>query len=188
MTMKHHRIGTIGVLVLALVLVGLPMLAMGDTTQLGGATTPAAQAQIAKQVRHNLLMLPFYGIFDNLEYAVQGDHVVLSGQVVWPTTKSDAENAVKGINGVTGVTNNIQVLPLSRFDNQIRFAEYRAIFRQGSLYRYAMGANPSIHIIVDNGHVTLVGYVANKTDSNLAYIAANGVPGVFSVTNKLQVG
>ncbi len=186
--MKHHRIGTIGVLVLALVLAGMPMLAMGDTTQLGGNTSPATQAQIAKQVRHNLLMLPYYGVFDNLQYELQGDHVVLSGQVVWPILKSDAENAVKRVAGVSGVTNNIQVLPLSPFDNQIRFAEYRAIFGQDSLYRYAMGVNPSIHIIVDNGHVTLVGYVGNKMDSNLAYIAANGVPGVFSVTNKLQVG
>jgi hyperosmotically inducible protein len=186
--MKTHRIGTISVLVLVLVLAGMPMLAMGDTTQLGGAATPATQALLAKQVRHNLLMLPYYGVFDNLQYAVQGDHVVLSGQVVWPVLKSDAEHAVMRIAGVTGVTNDIQVLPLSPFDNHIRFAEYHAILRQSSLYRYFMGAYPSIHIIVDNGHVTLVGYVDNKTDSNLAYIAANGVPGVFSVTNKLKVG
>ena len=165
------------------------MVAMGQTnnSQERG-TSQAAQAQIAKKVRHNLLMLPYYGVFDNLQYQVQGDHVVLSGQVVWPTTKSQAANVVKHIEGVTGVTNNIQVLPLSGFDDQIRFAEYRAIFSKSSLYRYAMGANPSIHIIVDNGHVTLVGRVDNKGDSELANIAANGVPGVFSVTNNLQIG
>jgi hyperosmotically inducible protein len=186
--MKNIRIGTIGVWVLAVVLAGVPMLAMGQTNPQQAAATLPTQAQIAKQVHHNLLMLPYYGVFDSLQYELQGDHVVLSGQVVWPVLKSDAGNAVMRIAGVSGVTNNIQVLPLSPFDNQIRFAEYRAIFRQGSLYRYAMGAIPSIHIIVDNGHVTLVGRVANKGDSNLAYIAANGVPGVFSVTNKLQVG
>ena len=101
--------------------------------------------------------------------------------------KSDAANAVKHIAGVTQVINNIKVLPLSTFDNRIRGAEYRSIFGYGSLYRYAMGAIPSIHIIVDNGHVTLKGVVANEADKNIAYIRANGVPGVFSVTNDLVV-
>jgi len=114
--------------------------------------------------------------------------VTLSGQVTWPVVKSDAEHAVKKIPGVTQVVDNIKVLPLSPLDNQIRRAEYRAIFGFGSLYRYAMGAVPSIHIIVDNGHVTLVGVVDNEADKNMANIRANGVPGVFSVTNDLRVG
>ena len=101
--------------------------------------------------------------------------------------KSDAGNAVKRLEGVQSVSNNIEVLPLSRFDNQIRRATYRAVFGSAGLYRYAMGANPSIHIIVENGHVTLVGVVGNQMDKNLAGIRANSVPGVFSVTNNLMV-
>ncbi len=143
---------------------------------------------LSDAVRHELVMLPYYNIFDNLEYRVDdGGVVTLSGAVTRPILKSDAEHAVKKISGVTQVVNNIKVLPLSPMDNQIRAAEYRAIFRSGSLYRYAMGANPSIHIIVDNGHVTLVGVVANEGDKNMANIRANGVPGVFSVTNDLRV-
>jgi hyperosmotically inducible protein len=113
--------------------------------------------------------------------------VILTGDVVWPVLKSDAEHAVKRIPGVANVVNNIRVLPLSPFDNQTRVAVYRSVFGFASLYRYAMGANPSIHIIVDNGHVTLKGVVDNEGDKNLAYIRANGVPGVFSVTNELRV-
>jgi BON domain len=176
------------VLVLGGLLACLPMFALGDSNQLGEAFSPASEAALAGKVRHNLLMLPYYGVFDNLQFQVQGDQVVLSGEVTWPALKYDAENTAKRIPGVCGVTNNIKVLPLSRFDNQIRFAEYRAIFGRGSMYRYAMGANPSIHIIVDNGHVTLVGEVSNKMDSILANVAANTVPGVFSVTNNLRIG
>jgi hyperosmotically inducible protein len=113
--------------------------------------------------------------------------VILTGDVTQPVLKSDAEHAVKRIPGVTNVVNNIRVLPLSPFDNQTRRAVYRSVFSFGSLYRYAMGANPSIHIIVDNGHVTLKGVVDNEGDKSLAYIRANGVPGVFSVTNELRV-
>jgi hyperosmotically inducible periplasmic protein len=131
--------------------------------------------------------LPYYNIFDNLEYQVDGNLVILSGQVTQPVLKSDAENVVKRIEGVESVTNNIEVLPLSPSDDRIRLATYRAIFGADGLYRYAMGANPSIHIIVDNGHVTLVGVVANQMDKNIAGIRANGVFGVFSVTNNLRV-
>ena len=138
-------------------------------------------------VRHELVMLPYYSIFDDLAYNVDNGVVTLSGAVTRPILKSDAENAVKRIPGVVQVVNNIKVLPLSDFDNRIRVAEYRAIFRTGSMYRYAMGANPSIHIIVDNGHVTLKGVVNNQGDKTMAQIAANGVPGVFSVTNELRV-
>jgi len=140
------------------------------------------------EVRHRLVMLPYYNIFDDLGYTVNDNGVVtLYGDVTQPILKSDAEHAVKKIDGVTQVVNDIRVLPLSPMDHRIRLAEYRAIFGFGSLYRYAMGANPSIHILVDNGHVRLVGVVDNEADKNMAYIRANGVPGVFSVTNDLRV-
>lgn len=147
----------------------------------------AAQGGLVPAVRHELVMLPYYSIFDNLAYRVDGNTVTLYGQVTRPVLKSDAEHVVKHIEGVDRVVNNIEVLPLSPFDDRIRRAEYRAIFGYGPMYRYAMGANPSIHIIVDNGHVTLEGVVANQGDKNIAGIRANGVPGVFSVTNNLQV-
>ena len=145
------------------------------------------QGDLSDQVRHELVMLPYYNVFDDLGYQVAGSTVILTGDVTRPVLKSDAENAVKRIPGVANVVNNIHVLPLSPFDNQTRRAVYRAVFSFGSLYRYALGVNPSIHIIVDNGHVTLKGVVDNQGDKSLAYIRANGVPGVFSVTNDLRV-
>ena len=151
---------------------------------------PAAnkyKGDLNQEVRHELVMLPWYNIFDNLAYRVDGSTVTLFGQVTRPTLKSDAENVVKHIEGVDRVINNIEVLPLSPMDNRIRMAEYRAIYGFGPLQRYAMGAVPPIHIIVKNGHVTLEGVVANKGDYNMANIRANGVPGVFSVTNDLRV-
>ena len=149
------------------------------------ATTP--QAKSMEKVRKELVTLPYYGVYDNLEYKIEGSTVTLYGQVLNPVTRSDAARRVARIEGVDQVINNIQVLPVSGFDDSIRVREYRAIFRSGSLYRYAMGANPSIHIIVRNGKVTLEGVVSNRMDSQLAYMAANGVPGVFSVTNNLRV-
>lgn len=164
-------------LTLALAAFAVPMFGRYQARDLGDA------------VRHELVSLPYYNVFDNLAFRVDaGGVVTLTGQVTWPVVKSDAEHAVKKIPGVTRVVDNIQVLPLSPMDNQIRRAEYRAIFSFGSLYRYAMGAVPSIHIIVDNGHVTLVGVVDNEADKNMANVRANGVPGVFSVTNDLRVG
>ena len=141
-----------------------------------------------KEVHHRLAMLPWYGVFDNLTYSINGTEVTLSGQVVRPVTKSDAIGSVKHIEGVTKVVDNITVLPPSGFDNQIRRAEYRAIFSEASLSGYSMGVNPAIHIIVNNGHVTLEGRVDNETDIHLATIRANSVPNVFSVTNNLKVG
>jgi hyperosmotically inducible periplasmic protein len=138
-------------------------------------------------VRHQLVMLPYYSVFDDLQFSVDNGVVTLAGDVTRPVLKSDAANVVKNIAGVTSVVNNIKVLPLSSFDNRIRVATYRSVFGYAGLYRYAMGANPSIHIIVDNGHVTLKGVVSNQGDKNIAYIRANGVPGVFSVTNDLVV-
>jgi|SRR5581483_9410528 len=149
---------------------------------------PANEAAIAGRVRHELLMLPYYGVFDDLAFRVDGSTVTLMGQVVRPTLKSDAERVVKRVEGVTSVNNQIKVLPLSPMDNQIRMAEYRAIYGDPSLStRYGYRALPSIHIIVDNGHVTLEGVVANEADKNLIGIRANGVPNVFSVTNNLRV-
>jgi hyperosmotically inducible protein len=132
-------------------------------------------------------MLPYYGVFDNLAYRVDGNTVTLLGQVTRPTLKSDAERVVKGIEGVERVNNEIQVLPLSPMDDQIRLAEYRAIFSSPGLDRYAMQAVPPIHIIVNNGKVTLEGVVANQADKDMAGVKANGVSGVFSVQNNLRV-
>ena len=146
-----------------------------------------ADGDLGNRVRHELVMLPYYSIFDSLGYEVNGNTVTLVGQVTRPTLKSDSERVVKHLEGVDRVINQIAVLPLSPFDDHIRRAEYRAIFGAGSLYRYAMGANPSIHIIVNNGHVTLEGVVGNQGDKNIAGIRANGVFGVFSVSNDLVV-
>jgi len=147
----------------------------------------AGQGRIAREVRHELVMLPYYGVFDNLAYRVDGNTVTLLGQVTRPTLKSDAENVVKNIEGVEKVNNQIQVLPLSPMDDRIRMAEYRAIYGQTGLDRYALQAIPPIHIIVDNGKVTLEGVVASQQDKDLAGVRANGVNGVFSVTNNLRV-
>jgi len=144
-------------------------------------------AYLAKQVRKQLVTLPYYGVFDNLAFEINGDTVVLSGQVVRPSTRKDAERRVAKIEGVERVVNRIEVLPLSSFDNSIRARTYRAVFRTGGLGRYSQGVNPSIHIIVNGGHVTLEGVVSSESDKQLAYIAANGVSGVFSVTNNLRV-
>lgn len=143
--------------------------------------------KITKEVRHELVMLPYYGVFDNLAYRVDGTKVTLFGQVTRPTLKSDAERAVKKIEGVTLVDNEIEVLPLSPNDDQVRRATYRAIYSKPALQRYQMGAVPPIHIIVKNGNITLIGVVDNEGDKTLAGIAANGVPGSFKVTNDLAV-
>ena len=150
------------------------------------AAQPAPD-KITKEVRHELVMLPYYGVFDNLAYRVDGTKVTLFGQVTRPTLKSDAERAVKKIEGVTLVDNEIEVLPLSPNDDQVRRATYRAIYSKPSLQRYQMGAVPPIHIIVKNGNITLIGVVDNEGDKTLAGIAANGVPGSFKVTNDLTV-
>jgi hyperosmotically inducible periplasmic protein len=145
------------------------------------------QQRITREVRHELVMLPYYGVFDNLAYKVNGYSVQLLGQVTRPTLKSDAENVVKRIEGVEQVQNDIEVLPLSPDDDRIRVAVYRAIYGAPQLNRYALSAVPSIHIIVRNGNVTLVGVVANEGDKNIANMQANQVPGVFSVTNQLEI-
>jgi len=144
--------------------------------------------RITREVHHQLVLLPYYGVFDNLAYKVAPDGTVtLLGQVARPTLKSDAENVVKKIEGVEHVDNQIQVLPVSPNDDQIRMAEYRAIYGNSTLNQYALRAVPPIHIIVDNGHVTLEGVVARQMDKQIAGMQAKSVPNVFSVTNNLRV-
>ena len=143
--------------------------------------------RITKEVRHELLMLPYLGVFDNLAYKVDGYNVTLVGQVTRPTLKSDAENVVKRIEGVEHVDNQIEVLPPSPMDESLRRQLYRAIYGYPALQKYALGVQQPIRIIVRNGKVALEGVVDNEGDKNIANIQANGVPGVFSVTNNLQV-
>jgi len=170
----------------------LPLFASGITQARQRQNAPEKgsrryTAWLQQEVRHQLMLLPWYTVFDNLEYSVNGYTVTLKGQVVNPSVKSDAEAAVKHIEGVGKVINEIEVLPNSPMDNQIRFAEYRKIYSQPSLQRYGVGNLQSIHIIVKNGHVTLEGFVSSQSDKNIAGLQANSVPNVFSVTNNLQV-
>jgi hyperosmotically inducible protein len=156
--------------------------------QPAGVLSQKSIDRIYKEVRHELVMLPYYGVFDNLSYKVDSDGTVtLLGQVARPTLKSDAENSVKHIEGVEKVVNNIEVLPTSNFDDQTRRAAYRAIYGNEVLSEYQLRAVPPIHIIVKNGNITLEGVVARQMDKQIAGIQANGVHGVFSVTNNLVV-
>lgn len=171
-------------------LLALAVLVAGPSRVSAGTTTSPVVSNIPDEVHHKLAVLPWYGVFDSLGYQVNGSEVTLSGQLIseHAVTKDDAEKTVKSIPGVTKVVNNIEVLPPSPFDNQIRRAEYRAVFSRGDLGRYTLGAIPQVHIIVNGGHVTLEGTVMNDMDKNIAGIAANTVPGVFSVENNLRVG
>jgi hyperosmotically inducible periplasmic protein len=157
--------------------------AFGQTNE----ASPKAEQRIQREVRHQLLLLPYLSVFDNLAYKVNGYDVTLLGQVTQPVTKSDAENAVKGIEGVEHVDNQIEVLPVSPMDDQLRRRLFRAIYGYPSLEKYAMPVVKPIRIIVKNGHVTLEGVVDNEADKNTAGIRANGVSGTFSVTNNLAV-
>jgi hyperosmotically inducible protein len=149
---------------------------------------PQSDTRLAQEVRHQLVMLPYYTIFDDLAFRVDGSTVTLMGQVTNPVLKSDAGNVVKHVEGVTQVNNQIQVLPLSPMDEQTRRAEFRAIYGDPQIGdRYGHQALPSIHIIVNNGHVKLEGVVGSQADKNLIGIRANSVPDVFSVENDLQV-
>lgn len=163
------------------------VLAAGLSVGLTQAQSGKSADRIAKEVRHELVMLPFLDVFDNLTYQVNGYNVTLGGQVTRPTLKTDAERVVKGIEGVESVTNNIEVLPLSPMDNRLRQRLYRAIYGYGPLQRYSMPVIKPIRIIVNNGKCTLEGVVDNEADKNLAGIRANGVGGLFSVTNNLVV-
>ena len=150
-------------------------------------TSAKAQERITREVRHELLMLPYFGVFDNIAFKVDGYNVTLLGQVVRPSLKSDAENAVKHIEGVEKIDNQIEVLPPSTTDDSLRLALYRAIYGYPALEKYALGVQKPIRIIVKNGHVTLEGVVDSDADKNMAGLRAKGVPGTFSVTNNLQV-
>jgi hyperosmotically inducible protein len=146
-----------------------------------------SQERIAREVRHELLMLPWFGVFDYIAFKVDGGTVTLLGQVVRPSLKSDAENALKRIEGVERVENKIEVLPPSSMDDGLRLALYRAIYGYAPLEKYALGVQKPIRIIVKSGQVTLEGVVDSEADKNLVTVRANSVPGIFSVTNNLQV-
>jgi hyperosmotically inducible protein len=174
------------VLLLGSAFSGMPMTSYARAHKLQ-QNEPKSRQNLIREVRHQLVLLPYYSVFDNLAFRVEGDTVILEGQVVRPTLKSDAENVVKKIEGVERVVNNIEVLPPSPMDDQIRRAVYRTIFGEPGLSRYAESAVPSIHIIVKNGNVTLVGVVDSEADKNLINVRVNGIPNVFSVKNELVV-
>jgi hyperosmotically inducible protein len=173
-----------------MLLAGLIGFVPGVYASSAATTTSPSVSGVANQVQHKLAMLPWYGVFDNLAFQVNGTEVTLTGQVIseHAVTKDDAGKSVQSIPGVTRVINNIEVLPLSTFDDRIRRAEFRAVFSQGDLGRYTAGAIPQVHIVVKNGHVFLEGVVMNQMDKTVAGIVANTVPGVFSVDNNLRVG
>lgn len=160
-----------------------PVMTAKGTTQL----SEKGRQNLVKQVRHELVMMPFYGVFDNVAFKLDGYVVTLLGQVTRPTLKSEAENRVKSVEGVEKVINQIEVLPLSPNDDRIRIDVARAIFNHPVLQQYTLRAVPPIHIIVKNGNVTLEGFVAREMDKNVANLQANGVSGVFSVKNNLMV-
>ncbi len=164
------------------------------TVALGLATLPAAAANhtqhlapLEKQVRHELITMPYYSLFDNLVFKVEGSKVTLSGQTIRPTIKSSAERLVARLEGVSNVDNEIEVLPVSSYDDNLRLRLARAIYTNPVLDRFGLRSVPGIHIIVRNGNVTLEGVVANEAQKNVAYLEANGVSGAFSVTNNLRV-
>jgi hyperosmotically inducible protein len=187
-SMRKEGRGLLAVLLFALPLAVAPLARASQPPDSPQRSEEKYREKLAKEVRHQLVLLPYYSVFDNLAFKIDGDKVTLLGQVVRPTLKSDAEAAVKSIEGVAAVVNNIEVLPVSPMDDQLRIAVYRAIYHDSALFRYGESAVPSIHIIVKNGNVTLVGVVDNESDKNLAYLRASGVPNVFSVKNELTVG
>jgi hyperosmotically inducible protein len=188
---RHNKIATIilgGILAVAMAAgLSVTVNAQDPSTKQAPRDKSKYEAWLTREVRHQLVLLPFYSVFDNLEYKVKAYKVTLLGQVTRPSLKDDAAAAVKKIEGVEQVDNQIEVLPVSPNDDRIRRAEFRAIYSQAPLERYALQAVPPIHIIVKNGHVTLEGVVANEADKNIANVTANGVPDVFSVTNNLRV-
>jgi hyperosmotically inducible protein len=176
--------------VLPVLLVGFVGVGMASTHS---AMDPAASKNqplsLADQVRHELLMLPYYGVFDNLGFTLEDSNtVVLTGQVVRPILKSEAEKAVSGIPGISKVVNNIEILPLSSFDNAIRLRTYYAIFSRSGFEKYAIQAHSPLKIIVKNGDITLEGVVASQLDKTVAEMAAKSVPHAFSVTDNLTIG
>jgi len=176
---KNYSISQIALRIFAVLLLTIvPSVAFAQ-----GATNP----QLAKRVRHELVTLPYYGVFDNLAYSVSGSTVVLRGQVVRPTLKTEAQARVREIEGVDHVDNQIEVLPVSPFDDDIRRRAYRTIFSHPQMTKYGIQPVPPVHIIVKNGNLSLEGVVANEADKNVAGILANQVPNVFSVRNHLRI-
>lgn len=161
----------------------ITFLAISGLTLMAATTPPRT---IEDRVRHQILSVPYINVFDNLSFAVDSGVVTLSGQVTRPIDKDYVEEAVKRVEGITRIDNQIEVLPVSPFDDRLRIATLRALLRSGSLGRYFLGTNPSIRIIVKNGNVALDGVVLNNLDRQVAYMAANGVSGAFSVTNNLR--
>jgi len=161
--------------------------ALAVAGQAGGQAPGRAVQRIEREVRHEILMLPYFDVFDNIAFKVEGYQVALMGQVTGPALKKEAENVVKQIEGVQKVVNQIEVLPTSSMDDGLRVQLFRAIYGFPALERYAMPVIKPIRIIVKNGNVTLEGVVDNAADKNMANIRAKGVPGIFSVTNNLRV-
>jgi hyperosmotically inducible periplasmic protein len=174
--MKRYAVGLV---LFALLSLGL--------AQAQPQASPKSEGRIAREVRHELLMLPYYGVFDNIGFKVDGYNVTLVGQVTRPSLKSDSENVVKRIEGVEHIDNQIEVLPPSSMDDRLRLTLFHTIYGDPALEKYALGVQKPIRIIVKNGNVTLEGVVDNATDRNIAEIRAKSVSGVFSVTNHLQV-
>lgn len=160
--------------------------AVAQSDQGAGASDRSAQ-RIEREVRHEILTLPRFDVFDNINYSVNGGTVTLLGDVRNPSTKADAERAVKQIEGVEKVVNNINVAQASPNDDRLRIALYRAIYGYPSLQRYAMPVVKPIRIIVNNGKVRLEGVVDSEADKNTIGIRAKGVPGTFEVVNNLRV-
>ena len=175
--------------VLPIILLGFATVGMASTHN---GTNPAGSSNLPKslteQIRHELSMLPYLGVFDDLGFTIDDSNtVVLLGQVVRPTLRADAEAVVRRVQGVSKVVNNIEILPLSSFDAAIRLRTYRAIYSRTGFEKYANQAIPPIKIIVKNGNVTLDGFVGSQMDKTLAEMAARSVPGAFSVTDHLTI-
>jgi hyperosmotically inducible protein len=168
-------------------LIMLTMLTVALGTAQNTAISDKARQRLEREVRHEVVTLPFFDVFDNIAFRVDGYKVTLLGQVTTPSLKSDAEKAVKGIEGVERVDNQIEVLPLSPSDDRLRRALFRAIYGFEGMQKYALPVIKPIRIIVKNGQVSLEGVVANQADKNIAGIQANGVSGVFKVNNNLVV-
>lgn len=168
--------------------INLVMLAAALTAAVVAGTQSPAAKPLAESVRHELAMLPYYNVFDDLKFSIDAHGAVtLLGSVTRPILRSDAENAVKRVPGVTRVHNEIEVLPLSRMDDAIRLAAYRAVYSTPGLFRLAYSAQPPVRIIVKNGNITLEGVAPNAMDRQVAYMRALSVPGAFQVTNHLAV-
>ena len=183
-----RRIRNAGTMWIAAAVMAAPGMLLANSTAGGEiGTEVSTRPPLAEQVGRELMSVPYYSVFDDLSFRVNGGRVTLSGQVTQPVVKEDAERVVRRIPGVTSVVDQIEVLPLSRFDDQIRRGVYYAVYGYGPLERYGLGSQPAIRIIVKNGRVTLTGEVANQMDRTLVYQRAMGVPGVFSVTNQLMV-